>query len=1040
MSDKMRLLGLTDLLRRIFDEYRTQKSIFDLPEHSWYRKQDTRKIKILGDNCGTVLGPAAGPHTQLAQNIVSSYLTGSRFIELKTVQILDALEIDKPCIHINDEGYNTEWSTELSLEEAWREYTRAWIVLHIIETLFDMKPEGEERSFVFNMSVGYDMKGIMTDRMQQYIRRIKDCSQEPLFQQWLEEASAELPAMLHGTGLESRASLIPEIISNMSGKICRSVTLSTMHGCPPDEIESICHYMLTEQHLDTYVKLNPTLLGFHNVKKILSNLGYDYIALNEEGFQHDLQYDDALKILTRLIKTAKDCGLTFGVKLTNTLAALNDQGHLPDKDMYVSGRAIFPLSIGIAARLSEYFNGELPISYSGGISIHNVEDVFKTGIRPITMATDLLKPGGYLRQVQMAKKLEELEKWDYEKIDVLALKKLAEDSLTSEKLSKNWQDEGEVRTSGTMPFFDCYVAPCVTACAIQQHIPEYIRLVGEGRYQEAMECIYERNALPSLTGHICDHQCQSACTRLDYEGCLNIREIKKMAVLNGMDDFRRTWKKPKVTQSKKVAVIGAGPAGLSAAYFLAREGFPVTIFEREADAGGIVRYVLPHFRISREAIDSDINLIKDQGVEFVFNVDEKVDISALREKGFEYILLGLGTYQIRNFDLEGDNKAIHPALHFLTQFNKDSSELDMGKHVVVIGAGDTAMDCARSALRCKGAEKVTVVYRRSFKQMPAIPEEYQLAVEDGVEFLWLRNPEKFTKDGTLTVRVMELGEKDSSGRQRPVATEITEKLRVDSIIYAVGDDPDATMLRDIGLNPDAKSMVKTQEGGETEIKNVFLIGDSHTGASTIVQCISEGRRAADVICRKENPSWVRDEKLPHNDIDQQRNQIAMKRGDVLVKPDARSDYNIKQFAQNELNRCVECNHVCNKCVDVCPNRANIAVPVDGEPLFNNPYQIVHLDAYCNECGDCGHFCPWDTQVPYLDKPTVFSSMVDFENSKNPGWLQDGNNLHIRFKGKVAMNPSESQDRDFQAFMRLYAILQDTRPELFAPLNTQGAAV
>ncbi len=1039
MSDKMRLTGMIPLLRRIFDEYRTQKSIFDLSEESWYRKKDERKINILGDNCGTVLGPAAGPHTQLAQNIVASYLTGSRFIELKTVQILDALEIDKPCIDIYDEGYNTEWSTELSLEEAWREYARAWIALHLLEEIFDMKPADEVRSFVFNMSVGYDMKGIKTDRMQQYLDRLMDCSEEPLFQQWLSDAARELPAMLKGTGLEHKAVKIPEAIERISSKICHSVTLSTMHGCPPEEIESICHYMLTERQLDTYVKLNPTLLGLDTVQNILTNLGYGYVQLNSEGFKHDLQYPDALDILSRLRETARDFGLVFGVKLTNTLAVINNRNALPDKDMYLSGRALFPLSIGIADKLSTHFDGDLPISFSGGISIHNVEAVFQTGIRPITLATDLLKPGGYLRQVQMAQKLDNLASWDYPKIDVKALSQLARNSLTDETLAKDYRGEDEAATPGPLPLFDCYEAPCISACAIGQHIPEYIRLVGEGRYRDAMECIYERNALPSITGHICDHQCQLVCTRLDYDGCINIREVKKAAVLNGMDAYRQSWVKPEITQNKKVAVVGAGPAGLSAAFFLAREGFPVTVFEREEDAGGVVRYVVPHFRIPREAISSDIDFIKDQGVQFEFNAPENIDVEALRSQGFEYILLGVGTYQTRDFILEGGNTNIHPSVPFLTQFNKDSSTLNMGKHVVVIGAGDTAMDCARSAIRCPGTEKASIVYRRAFRQMPASREEYEFALEDNVDFHWLRNPEKFTPDGTLTIRVMELGEKDSSGRRRPVPTDKTETLRVDSIVYAIGDDPDENLLKEVGLKPDRESGVQTFEGGETELTNVFLIGDSRTGTSTIVQCINEGRSAADVICRKENPAWKRKEKLPFMDPLEQKKQIGSKKGEVSVKPDARSEYNVSIFGSTELNRCLECNYICNKCVDVCPNRANIAVPVQKEPMFNNPFEIVHIDAYCNECGDCGRYCPWEGR-PYVDKPTVFNSMKDFENSENPGWLLDNGQLHVRFKGEIMVDPKPSEDGDLKAFMRLYSILKESRSELFAPMDSEGIAV
>ena len=476
MGDKMRLLPFTELLERIFEEYRNQKSIFDIGEESWYRKGDGRTLEVFGETCETVLGPAAGPHTQLASNILSSYLTGSRFIELKTVQILDALEIEKPCIDAHDEGYNTEWSTELALDEAWSEYSKAWILLHLIEELFELKSSDAERSFIFNMSVGYDLKGIQTGPMQQYLRRMKDSSGEPRFSEWIEIVRSRVPAMLTGTGLEKRGAALAEF--TVSPHICRSVTLSTMHGCPPDEIEAICSYMLVEQGLDTYVKLNPTLLGYDTVKEILTGLGYDYVSLNREGFEHDLQYDQALEILTRLRAVAREKRRRFGVKLTNTLASINNRDELPGGEMYLSGRALFPLSITVAARLSEEFGGDLPISFSGGITIHNVEAVFRTGIRPITLATDLLKPGGYLRQVQMARAVEGIEEWEAQKIDVMALAALAESSYSDETLHKDFRGTDEVASPGALPTFDCYEAPCITACAIHQHIPEYIRLVG----------------------------------------------------------------------------------------------------------------------------------------------------------------------------------------------------------------------------------------------------------------------------------------------------------------------------------------------------------------------------------------------------------------------------------------------------------------------------------------------------------------------------------------------------------------------------------
>lgn len=988
MGDIMRPVPFEELLTRIFDEYQSQRTIFGIPEQQFYTPQAQRSIGVFGESCATPLGPAAGPHTQLAQNIITAWLTGGRFIELKTVQILDRLELEKPCIDAEDECFNTEWSTEFTLKKAWDEYLKAWFTLHLLEQVFPLGTHKESKSFIFNMSVGYNLDGIKQPPMQEFIDNMMDASAHPKFAQyrdtlnrWLQNRTFidRLPTCARKDGLDNLAQRVP-------ARLVEGVTLSTMHGCPPDEIEAICRYMLTEKNLNTFVKLNPTLLGYPRVRQILDACGFGYIGLSEESFDHDLKIDRALEMLTRLMALAKERSLGFGVKLTNTLGTVNNKGALPGDEMYMSGRALFPLSINVAALLSRAFDGKLPISYSGGASQLNIREIFETGIRPITMATDLLKPGGYLRLSECMRELGKADGWNMTQIDVERLNALAEKAVSMDYTQKQWKPEERIDTGEPLPLLDCYVAPCVTACAIKQDIPEYIRLLGEHRYADALELIYQRNALPAITGHICDHQCQYNCTRLDYDSALNIRELKKVALEKGWDEYRSRWHKPAGSGSlHPVAVIGAGPAGLAAGYFLARAGHPVTVFEREANAGGVVQNIIPQFRIPGELIQHDIDFVVAHGVKIEYGCDPHLSVEKLQAEGFRYVLVGTGTDKNSGVKLRGDNQNVHKSLQFLRQFNR-GDRLDLGKRVAVVGAGNTAMDCARAALRVPGVQSATIVYRRSQQEMPAWREEYDEALLDGVDFEWLCNPEQFNADGTLVVRVMKLGEPDEKGRRRPVETDELRTLKVDSLITAIGEQQDGEALSAMGIPLDPQGWPVVNADGETSKPNVFLIGDVQRGPSSIVSAIGNARRATDVILARENIASSYGNKV-WNNVDPAK--VYQRKGAIAV---TLVDKNQREaFVEQEASRCLECNYVCSKCVDVCPNRANISVAVPG---FQNRFQTLHLDAYCNECGNCAQFCPWQGK-PYKDKITVFSLEQDFVNSTNPGFFVEGASVKVR---------------------------------------------
>ncbi|WP_034917771.1 putative selenate reductase subunit YgfK [Erwinia sp. 9145] len=994
MGDIMRPIPFGELMTRVCAEYQENQSIFGIPEEHFYHRNPARQLSLFGETCDTAVGPAAGPHTQLAQNIIVAWLTGGSFIELKTVQILDRLEIEKPCIDASDEAFNTEWSTEFTLTKAWDEYLKAWMVLHLLEELYTPRRQGQGRSFIFNMSVGYDLKGIKQPPMQTFINEMRDASKNEKFARYQQEMKTFIDRGAAFTLLQkAERTMLMTLVDNISPRMVNSVTLSTMHGCPPDEIESICRYMLQEQALHTYVKLNPTLLGYARVREILSHNGFDYISLSEESFSHDLQPTQALEMLERLMALGKARQRTFGVKLTNTLGARNHKHRLPGDEMYMSGRALYPLSINVAAFLSEHFNGQLPISYSGGASQFNIADIFATGIQPVTMATDLLKPGGYLRMKICAERLDKGEGWRSNGIDTKKLRVLADASLTAEWSKKAWKSRDEIDAGGPLPLTDCYVAPCVTACAIKQDIPEYLRLAGEGRYADALDLIYQRNALPAITGHICDHQCQYNCTRLDYDSALNIRRIKKIALEKGWEAYRQRWHKPAGSGNRHpVAVIGAGPAGLAAGYFLARAGHPVTLFEREAGAGGVANNIVPRFRIPAELIEHDIKFIADHGVKFIYNCDPHLNIDALRQQGYTYVCVAIGAEKSNVLALPGGNPRVMKSFDFLRGFNDNPAACGIGGDVAIVGAGNTAMDCARAALRTPGVTSATIVYRREAADMPAWPEEIAEATHDGVKFMTLVSPERFEADGALLLRVMQPGEPDAGGRRRPLATDETRIIHFDALIAATGENPDDTTLRRLGLSVPANGVPQYDPDTlETDLTNVFMIGDVQTGPASIVSAIGSARKASNAILKRENIRSDKDDKRWLNS-----DPIALygRKGQVFVRQISSDE----DYARQESARCLECNYVCAKCVDVCPNRANVALSV---PNFKSRQQILHLDAFCNECGNCAQFCPWQGK-PYKDKITVFSLPQDFVNSSNPGFMVERDSVQIRLRGREWM--------------------------------------
>jgi putative selenate reductase len=1008
MEGKFYPISLNHLLRLILDEYASDNSILGIPAELFYIPEANNPLGtvIFNHPLDNPVGIAAGPHSQLAQNIVAAWLMGARYIELKTVQTLDRIEVSKPCIDMQDEGYNCEWSQELTIRQSFNEYLNAWIIIHILNHKFGWK---KETGTVFNMSAGYNLEGILKENVQWFLDKMHSCETE------LAEKIAEI-----GEDYPQAAEIsIPSRISD-------NITLSTMHGCPADEIEEIASYFIDKRNLHTLIKLNPTLLGPEALRDILNNKLQFKSFAPDIAFEHDLKYADAINIIKSLKDKAKHKKLHFGLKLTNTLEVKNNKNIFDGRVemMYMSGRALHPVSINLAAKLQHDFNGTLLLSFSSGADAFNIPDIISCGFRTVTVCSDLLKPGGYMRLKQYFTELEEkfistqsinIEEYIVKSSGINSLQDAALSNLKSyaEKVLKlgNYKRKNfrtpDIKTRNLLGIFDCISAPCVKTCAANQDIPAYMYYTSLGQPEKAYEVILRTNPFPSVTGMVCDHLCQDKCTRINYDDALLIREVKRFISLQ--DKIKLN---PREKNGVKVAVIGSGPSGLSCAYYLALAGFSVDVFEEKPKAGGMVRYAIPGFRLTDEAIENDIGRIKDSGVNIHYNykIDEERFNSLNKE--YEYLYIGAGAPLSKSLKIEGaDNATVTDALDFLIRVKLGERQI-VGNKIVIIGGGNTAMDAARTAWRLTDKHgKVIVVYRRTINEMPADQGEIKAVIEEGVEILELASPEKIITENNhikaLICNRTELKGMDSSGRPSPVKVDGSAfEIVCDTVINATGQAPD------IGFA--GNDAVSINEGsGMNMIGNILIGGDASRGASTAINAIADGRKAAELIISQTNTDF----NLAKNPTDKNfsSRELMIKRSKRLFAPDLkeltvdeRKNFNLVSEAldpvsiKEEAGRCLFCDEICNICTTVCPNFANysyeiepvkytlqkasinedgkIEIKDDREFMVSQKYQILNIANFCNECGNCTTFCPTEGS-PFRDKPRFFLTISSFNEAE-----------------------------------------------------------
>jgi putative selenate reductase len=400
-------MSLPMLLERIAHEWETRKRIFDLPTARFWKPDPDIDLsfEFLGRPAATPVGPAAGPHSQMAQNIILSWLGGSRLFELKTVQVIDDLDIARPCIDMETIGYNIEWSQELLIADSLEEYVKAWMIIEMLKRWEPIRElvGPEPGPHVFDMSVGYDLAGIQSEKVAGFIRSMADAGDE------IERLRAQIPD--DSPFAEFRDLEFPTAISD-------TITLSTFHGCPPDEIEAIVKHLIADHDIDVIVKLNPTLLGPERVSQIVHDtLGYQEVELVPTAFDDDLPFDRAITLIDELNDFAKERGHRLGIKLTNTLVVNNHKQWMPDQTMYLSGAPLHVLATAVLDELATALpgrfmipghqeqGGDIMVSFSAGITKDNLADAIAMGVQPATVCSDLLKPGGYGRLAPMLKAL-----------------------------------------------------------------------------------------------------------------------------------------------------------------------------------------------------------------------------------------------------------------------------------------------------------------------------------------------------------------------------------------------------------------------------------------------------------------------------------------------------------------------------------------------------------------------------------------------------------------------------------------------------------
>lgn len=497
------------------------------------------------------------------------------------------------------------------------------------------------------------------------------------------------------------------------------------------------------------------------------------------------------------------------------------------------------------------------------------------------------------------------------------------------------------------------LAPCSAWCPAGNDVIGFVQSLHGGDTQKGADLLYRSSPLPGVCGRVCPAPCMEGCNRIEYDGSVNIRGLERWIADHRSAEPPNAV--PPSPRQQRIAIVGGGPAGLSAAFVLQKQGHRATIFEGERQLGGVLRTGIPTYRLPREVLDREVGDVKALGVEVRAGTFlQKRELAALPQQ-YDGVILATGLQKLTRLDVEGvDLPGIEQGIHFLHRVNLEGTVTLRG-HVIVLGGGNTAMDCARSALRC-GADRVTIAYRRTRTEMPAIKEEVEEALEEGIVLLEQKAPAAFRGNGkvmAIELAAVEMGPPDQSGRRRPVVTDRIDRLPCDHVLLALGQAADLSLL------PDGWQLQDGRVIKDGTPLMVFGAGDVATGDGTVTHAIGSGRRAADLLLSAlgfdvevfQRPE--RERSVPATDIrfdhfasrppaHGDRERLAHRKHSFL-------EVNAGLGDAAEAHRCFSCGHCtrCDTCLVYCP-----------EGIIRRDAPGYEVDyTYCKGCGICVQECP-----------------------------------------------------------------------------------